>query len=182
MRTDDTANHGWPTLAIELDPMENLIVWSYRSWAMAVQHGGQQRWRLLRYEYRRQFGVASGQPALDRFSVLMCQIASHARAPLKYHAPCCPCLGQQEVALMSVVAACQARQWSLARRVADCLVTVDGVGAVIAAGSGVADMMRRHLPGLSLRLTADGDDAIVPNHADDRVASSAAIPSDVTIH
>ena len=182
MHAGDTANHGWPTLVAELDPMENLIVWSYRSWAMAIQGGGQQRWRLLRYEYRRQFGAVSGEPALDRFSVLMRQVAGHARAPLKHHAPCCPCLGEQEVAMMSLVAACQARQWSLARRIAGCLVSVDGVGAVIAAASGVADIMKRHLPARPLRLATDTDDLLEPSQPGGPVPTGAMALSDVTIH
>ena len=91
-------------------------------------------------------------------------------------------LGEQEVAMMSLVAACQARQWSLARRIAGCLVSVDGVGAAIAAASGVADIMKRHLPALPLRLATDTDDLLEPSQPGGPVPTGAMALSDVTIH
>ena len=182
MQTDDASGRNWPTLTAELHSTEHLIVWSYRSWAMAIQSGGDQRWRLLRYEFRRQFGSACGEAALDRFSALMRQIGANARAPLRYHAPCCPCLGAQEVCVISLVAACHARQWSLARRIAACLVLADGVGAAIAAASAFADMMRRHLPAMPLRLTGDADDGIAALSPAGHAAAGAAAPASFTIH
>lgn len=83
---------------------------------------------------------------------------------------------------MSLVAACQARQWSLARRIAGCLVQADGVGAVIAAAGGVAETMRRHLPPLPLRLTTDTDDAVVTIHEPGNRPQAIAVPAGVTIH
>lgn len=172
----------WPTLVADLHPSENLIVWSYRSWAMAIQAGGDQRWRMLRYEYRRQFGVGAGEGALDRFSVMMRQIGGHARAPMQYHMPCCPCLGEQEVGVMSLVAACQAREWALARRIASCLVDIDAVGSVIAAASGVADLMGRYLAPLPLRLGRNGNTQAAKGHAMTASKTVAAAFPDVTIH
>ncbi|MEK9662767.1 MAG: hypothetical protein VW644_13740, partial [Alphaproteobacteria bacterium] len=95
----------WPTLTVDLHPSENLVVWSYRCWAMAIQSGGDQRWRMLHYEYRRQFGIGASEEAIGRFSAMMRQIGAHARMRMQYHAPCCPCLGEQEVGVMSLVAA-----------------------------------------------------------------------------
>ena len=182
MRAGNTVPGTWPTLTAELHPGENLLVWSYRSWATAVRPGGEQRWRLLHYEYRRQFGASDSETALDRFTVLMRQLGGHARAPLQYHVPCCPCLGAQEVSVMSLVAACQARQWSLARRIACCLVVADGIGASVAAASAVADLMRRYLPALPLRLSADGDDTVVALHPSGHAAAGARVPGTVTMH
>ena len=172
----------WPTLTADLHSSENLVVWSYRSWAMAIQAGGEQRWRLLRYEFRRQFGVASSEAALDRFSVMMRQIGSHARAPMQYHMPCCPCLGEQEVGVLSLVAACQARQWSLARRIASCLVDAEAAGSVIAAANAVADLMRRHLPPLPLRLGRQDEMPLAARHALGGPTVLASAFPDVTIH
>jgi hypothetical protein len=181
MRAGAPPNRAWPTMVAELDPIENLIVWSYRSWAMAVQRNGETRWRLLRYEYRRQFGADAGETALHRFSALMRQFGGHARAPMSYHAPCCPCLGEHEVAVLSLVAACQARRWLLARRIATCLVATDGIGSVIGAASGVADVMRRHLPELPLRLSGDAAGR-AGDHTCAATAGESIAVGNVTIH
>lgn len=170
----------WPTLTADLHPSENLIVWSYRSWAMAIQAGGEQRWRLLQYEYRRQFGLVTSDEALARFSAMMRQIGENARVQMSYHAPCCPCLGEQEVSVMSLVAACQARQWSLARRIANCLVEPDAIGTIIAAAEAVSDLMRRHLPPLPLRL---GQPAEFPNTTGRASMTARAVDgASATIH
>ena len=84
---------------------------------------------------------------------------------------------------MSLVAACQSRQWLLARRIAGCLVSVDGIGAVIAAASGFADIMRRHLPELRLRLTGDAPaNRVALPESGRRLSAGAAAPADITIH
>ena len=133
-----------PTSMSELHASERLIVWSFRRWVLGLLENRGEHWSLVWNEFTRQFGAHQGKDALSGFAALMKGVQCHARRTIHHHQPCCPCLGDDEVCVLSLVAACQSRELRRARFIAEWLVEPDGVGELLQAGSRLAEMMRQH--------------------------------------
>lgn len=140
----------WPTSTAELDPSERLIVWAFRRWLLGLPQNAGEHWSFVWNDFARQFGAQDGKEALSAFTGLIKGLQCYARRTIHHHQPCCPCLGADEVCLVSLVAACQNHQRQLARALAEWMVQSDGVGDLLEAGMRLARVMQRHslnLPG-----------------------------------
>jgi hypothetical protein len=128
----------------ELDSSERLIVWSFRRWVLGLRENRGEHWSLVWNEFTRLFGAREGKEALSGFAALLKGVQCHARRTIHHHQPCCPCLGDDEAAVMRLVAACQSHQLLRARSIAEWLVEPDGVGEILQAGTRLAHIMRQH--------------------------------------
>lgn len=146
MRGTFTSANGarWPTSMSELVPSEQLIVWAFRRWVLGLLENRSEHWSFVWNEFARQFGSREGKEALSGFAALLKGLQCYARRTVHHHQPCCPLLGADEVSVVCFVAACQSNQLPLARALAEWLVEPDGVGELLAAGTRLARVMRRH--------------------------------------
>ena len=133
-----------PTSMDDLDAAERLIVWSFRRWVIGLRENRAEHWSFVWNEFTRQFGAGAGKEALSGFAALMKGVQCYARRTLHYHQPCCPCLGDDEVSVMRLVAACQSQQLLRARSIAEWLVAPEAVGELLQGGTQLAHIMRKH--------------------------------------
>ena len=85
-------------------------------------------------------------------------LTAHASRNIAYHRPCCPCVGGDEVALLTVVTAVQRGQTMLARMVARNFVPDDRLGLILGAVSVFTDALKRAAVELPLRFAYCGDE------------------------
>jgi len=78
-------------------------------------------------------------------------LTAHATRNITYHRPCCPCVGPDEVALLTLVTAVQRSQPELARLVARNFVPHDRVSLILAAIDLFASALKRAAIELPLR-------------------------------
>ncbi len=134
----------WPTSTAELDPSERLIVWTFRRWVTGLRRNDGSHWSLVWSEFAHRFGAIDGKEALAHFAGLVMGLQSYARRTIHHHQPCCPCLGADEVSLICLIAACQNRQPSLARGLAEWMVQPDGIGELLQSSVRLAQIMGQH--------------------------------------
>ncbi len=147
----------WPTLTIELDASEQLIVWALRRWVGGLRQNDGTQWTLVWREFGRQFSQQDGTRALAGFARLIDGIQRHARRVMRLHQACCPCLSADEVCLVGLIAACQCPAPATAKARAEWMVHADGVGPMLEAGTQFASIMQRHGMTLPWRTETDID-------------------------
>lgn len=142
----------WPTSMADLEPAEKLVVWAFRRWGLGLRQHTAEHWSCVWNEFAKRFGVCDGKEALSGFTYMIKELQCSPRRTIRYHQPCCPCVGADEVCFVSFVAACQNQQSLLARVIAERMVQPDGVGGLLEAGNRLARVMRRHVPSLPQRI------------------------------
>ncbi len=140
-----------PTTLGELDLAERLVVWSFRRWV-----SGTENWALVDHEFRRQFAEPAAKAALKSFAMFVEALRCHARRVIRYHQPGCPCLGCDEVCVLTLVTAAQAGDRNLAQATGRWLVRPEGLEALIDAAEALAQAMAHQDLRLPRRI---GDDA-----------------------
>ena len=133
-----------PTTLGELDLAERLVVWSFRRWV-----SGTENWALVEHEFRRQFAEPAAHGALRSFAMFVEALRCHARRVIRYHQPGCPCLGCDEVCVLTIVTAAQAGDLNLAKATGRWLVKPEGLDALLQAAGTLGQAMARqdlHLP------------------------------------
>lgn len=134
----------WPSQIAELTPAEALIVRSFRRWVKGLHENTAAQWSAVWDEFASRFGGRPGRDALTDFAMLVRAIQTGARRRISYHQPCCPCVGGDEAAIVGFVAACQRRDWPLARARAQWLVRDETVGEMISAGNALGAKLAGH--------------------------------------
>ena len=140
-----------PTTLGELDLAERLVVWSFRRWV-----SGTENWSLVDHEFRRQFGEGAAHGALRSFAMFVEALRCHARRVIRYHQPGCPCLGCDEVCVLTLVTAAQSEDRNLAQATGRWLVRAEGVAPLLEAAAALGRAMARRELCLPRRI---GDDA-----------------------
>ena len=133
-----------PTTLGELDQPERLVVWSFRRWV-----SGTENWALVEREFRRQFADGAAHGALRSFAMFVEALRCHARRVIRYHQPGCPCLGCDEVCVLTMITAAQAGDLNLAKATGRWLVRADGLDDLMQAAAALGQAMARqdlHLP------------------------------------
>ena len=134
----------WPTNLEALTPAEALVVRSFRRWVKGLHENTAAYWSTVWDEFAGRFGGAAGRAALTDFAMLVRAIQTGARRRISYHQPCCPCVGGDEAAVVGFIAACQRRNWPLARARAQWLVRDETIGEMISAGAALAAKLADH--------------------------------------
>ncbi len=133
-----------PTSLGELDLAERLVVWSFRRWV-----SGTENWALVEREFRRQFAEGAAHGALRSFAMFVEALRCHARRVIRYHQPGCPCLGCDEVCVLTMITAAQAGDMNLAKATGRWLVRAEGLEDLLQAAGALGQAMTRqdlHLP------------------------------------
>ncbi|MEK9969228.1 MAG: hypothetical protein VW600_08825 [Ferrovibrio sp.] len=128
----------WPTSVLELNEGERLVLWAFRRWVSGREHLS-----MLAREFDRQFRQSDARPALIALDAALGELTRHARRTIVYHQPCCPCLGADEVCILSIVAALQNDASTPARAMALWLIRSEGIDGFIAALDDFADGLGR---------------------------------------
>jgi hypothetical protein len=130
-----------PTLMDELVPGERLVVWAFRRWVVGWKTGDHRQWDRVWSEFCFKLGSHTAREALTAFSAIMTTIRQNARRPIRHHQPCCPCIGADEVALASLIAAAQRGEMAVARGIAVWLVRGDAVDTMVRNATVIADRL-----------------------------------------
>jgi hypothetical protein len=140
-----------PTTLGELDLAERLVVWSFRRWV-----SGTENWALVEHEFRRQFAEGAAHGALRSFAMFVEALRCHARRVIRYHHPGCPCLGCDEVCVLTMITAAQVGDMNLAKATGRWLVRSEGLEDLVLAAGALGLAMARQELHLPRRI---GDDA-----------------------
>jgi hypothetical protein len=100
-------------------------------------------WRLLTHE----LAPGGARTALRGLEAMIRVLTAHAHRNITYHQPCCPCIGPDEVGLLTLVTAVQRDQPALARLVGANFVNHEGLKMLLAAADLFASALKpRELP------------------------------------
>jgi len=125
-------------------PGERFVLWSFRRWVAGLCDNDGGHWSLVWNDFAKRFGEDRGRHALSEFAGMMNALVAHARRPITYHQPCCPCLSLDEARFIALVAACQNRRLDLAQILADWFVEAEALGGLLDAANGLATTMAHH--------------------------------------
>jgi hypothetical protein len=130
----------------DLTEPERLVLHCFRRWlAGGAQH--EMLWRQLTHELH----APDARAALGGLEAMIRVLTAHAHRNIAYHHPCCPCIGPDEVGLLTLVTAVQREQPALAHHVAANFVRPGGTKMLLAAADLFATALRRGARELPLR-------------------------------
>ncbi|MGF1552738.1 MAG: hypothetical protein ACFBWO_09585 [Paracoccaceae bacterium] len=112
----------------DLDCAGRLLVVTMRRWLDGPEAQAEV-WSGLRAA----LGAASARRVLAAFERWLSAIAAAPRRPLRRHAACCPCLGDDEARLAALVAAAGSGRSATARELAGALVEPEATDDLLAA-------------------------------------------------
>lgn len=130
-----------PRRMSELEPGEHLLLWGFRRWLSGLVDDAPSHWRIVEREFTDRFGAAHGRRSLVGLVRMIALMQSHAARSIVYHRPCCPCIGDDEAAILAFLAACQRGDWSGAQLRAALLVKETGIGDLLQAGARLAKLL-----------------------------------------
>jgi len=142
IRRVDTGND-WPTRLMELSDPERLIAGAYRHWFTGVYMERSLHFEVVAREFRLSLGEALGTEAFAAFAALTRVLQRAARETIRFHMPCCPHLGAEEVQLVCLTAASQQGRFLLLRNLAELVVEPGSVGDFIGRVSELANVLER---------------------------------------
>lgn len=134
----------WPSSMPELTLAELLLIRAFRRWCLGIQLNAAHHLSILRDAFTEQLGGEDGKLATASFVTLLVRLQDQARHQIHYHQPYCPCIGADEVWLVSFVGALQHGDFLHARYLAEWMVCEDGVGGLLEAGGSIASTLRTH--------------------------------------
>ncbi len=130
----------------DLTEPERLVLHCFRRWLAGGAHH-QMLWRQLTHE----LGASEARAALGGLEAMIQVLTAHAHRNIAYHHPCCPCIGPDEVGLLTLVTAVQRAQPALAHHVATNFVRPGGTKMLLAAADLFACALKRGARELPLR-------------------------------
>lgn len=126
-----------------LDPAESLLVAAFRSAAVALGEGRRDAWREVGTAIGGLAAPGCRRAAMRHFRALMTTLGVHARRPLRFHLPACPCLGADEALFLDLYRQSRLDARCGASSLAHALVEADAAAALL-----------RHVTGLATQLCA----------------------------
>jgi hypothetical protein len=144
MRVDADETGLWPATIEALSEGEHLLVAAFRRWIVGWMENDPAHWRVVSHDFAGAFGTASAPTALAALGRFVNVLRLNARRTIRYHQPCCPCLGADEACLVVIVAACQNGAALLARAACGWLVVDDAVGDLMGDAARLGQTLRQH--------------------------------------
>jgi len=136
----------------DLTEPERLVIHCFRHWlAGGARH--EMLWRRLTYDLH----TSNARAALGGLEAMIQLLTAHAHRNIAYHHPCCPCIGPDEVGLLTLVTAVQRAQPALAQLVAANFVRPSGTKMLLAATDLFAAALKRGARELPLRFAYCAD-------------------------
>jgi len=130
----------------DLTESEQLVLSCFRRFLAGPQHR-EMLWRALTHE----FDSAEARAALKGLEATIRVLTVHATRNIAYHRPCCPCVGPDEVALLTMVTAVQRGEPELAHLVARNFVPEPRIGLILGAVAVFTEALTRAAVELPLR-------------------------------
>lgn len=122
----------------DLNPEETFLVRSLRYWATGKRDGSIAAWATVWRLFHCALGEADAPEAVSGFEATMAAINRAACRTIHHHMPDCPCLDEDEVAIVRLVAALAHGAVGEARAIALGLVRPEGVAPLLAAAGALA--------------------------------------------
>jgi hypothetical protein len=127
--------------ATHLAESERTLVRAFRQWLSGHVRERACHWQLAWQGLSDLLGNEDGTRAVCALESLVRVICRHARRPILYHEPACPRLGDDEHAVLDLIAACQRNAWRQAAARAERLIDPEGAGELIAAAARLAALL-----------------------------------------
>lgn len=140
----------------EATETERLLIWSYRRWVLGMRTHEEGHWMRVWRELNCCFGKETARTILSGLQGIISGIGNHARRSVRIHPPCCGFICPDEMSVVTLVAACQRRNYPTARRIAEWLVRDEGMSGLLEGAGRIASALnanRRYLPDRMLRDT-----------------------------
>lgn len=153
----------------DLTESEQLVLSCFRRFLAGPQYR-EMLWRSLTHE----FEVADARAALKGLEATIRVLTAHASRNIAYHGPCCPCVGPDEIALLTVVTAVQRGEAELAQLVARNFVPEPRIALMLGAVAVFAEALRRAAVELPLRFSYCAEASLVAAEIDDLPALQSA--------
>ena len=169
-----TAQIEMPRQLETLSPHERMIALAFRHACGTYGTSDKSDWLHLLALFTATLGHQAARKAAGAVGAVMRQLSSHAHRRISYHHLLCPCLGEDELSFVQLVAAVQHRNWRIATGIARTCLSEDGIGDMIAATSQLAVILTHHEVGLPLRITRETDISAI--------APGAELPAEATLH
>jgi len=129
---------------VDLTEAERFVIRSIRKWLFGHRFEKQHIWDCMWRDFKISFGEEDGCKIVTSISAIIATLLKNANRKIRFHQPCCPCLILDEYFLVRFVAACQHKDWPQAHAAASSLISEDGIGDFLLAGSRLGKTMSRH--------------------------------------
>lgn len=130
----------------DLNARDAALVRAFRNAAVALGHDSDDHRDAALADLDRLAATPERETAEHSFWALMATIGNGARRQIRYHAPQCPCLGEDEVAFLSVCEHLRRGERAQATACANLLVAGEAAGRLVHHAAVVARCCRA-LPG-----------------------------------
>ena len=144
IQNDDQIHGDQTPDLVDLTEAERFVVRSMRKWLFGYRFEKHHVWDCMWKDFKITFGEEDGCKIVTSVSAIISTLLKNANHKIRFHQPCCPCLVLDEYFLVRFVAACQHKDWPQAHAAASCLVSEDGIGDFLVAGSRLGKAMSRH--------------------------------------
>tara|TARA_Y100001934_G_scaffold272886_1_gene362079 strand:+ start:97613 stop:98164 length:552 start_codon:yes stop_codon:yes gene_type:complete len=133
----------------QLTTMEQLLVRTYRCWIAGMRLNNEYHWDQAWSAMSEHIGLESTRRVLSGLQNIIMGIGTSARRPIRLHPPCCGLVCPDELALLTLVGACQRQERRLTSLVAEWIVTKHGNANLLEGSQVIAnELLKRdiHLP------------------------------------
>ncbi len=127
----------------DLSDPEQLIAGAYRHWFAGIYMDRGLHFSVVAREFRLSLGEDLGNRAFTAFAALTRILQRASRETIRFHMPCCPHLGAEEVQLVCLTAASQQGRFLLVRSLAELIVEPNAVGDLIGRVSELANALEQ---------------------------------------
>ena len=131
-----------PTQMQELSEVEKTLIRSYRLWIAGMRMNDERYWSVVWTELSSFLDDQSARSILRGLLSLIAAIGNFSRRPVRLHLPCCGCVCEDELLILSLIGACQSRNHSLSRRRAEWLVSANGIAILLEGGQRIASALQ----------------------------------------
>lgn len=138
------AHRASPEAMADLEDPEQIIIWAFRRWILGLSTNSACHWSMVWNDFARRFGAQEAKTAMVGLAGMVKELHLNARHRIRHHAPCCPCVGPDELAFAGFIGACQRGEWTLAHAQAEWLVRPDGIGGLLESGVLLAKTLAEH--------------------------------------
>ncbi len=128
----------------DLDARDAALVRAFRNAAVALGHGSDEHREAALADVDRLVATPERETVERSLWALMSTIGNGARRQIRYHAPDCPCLGEDEVAFLAVCEHLRTGERAQATACANMLVEGEAAGRLVHHAATIARCCRRH--------------------------------------
>lgn len=148
-------NDGAPLMFEDLWAGEKLLTWAFRHWIVGRQTRDPRHMALVANDFTRICGDTDGRRALAGLAHFTDTLRGGAFRTIYHHQPCCPCVGEDELTVLAIFAACQSGDDGRAYEGARTLVVTRNTDRLVSAATLTAACLAAHRHHLPQRLADD---------------------------